>query len=210
MKLAAHELNDLNELTMSCVNSITNMAYMLQHVQDPEFKSILERHFPYHIRDYNMKASFINQTEGATKELKLFKEDGHLNDFTHSPMTQYPPVQPRTVVQDFNDREMATAYLLTLKRAGREYAYSAMEAANPELRSFHQTAFMMSCSHAYDMWQYMVTKGYYPLEQADPNMVSKIGAIYQVVPEDQEQIQQYLKQYQGQNPIAGESDQLYQ
>jgi len=210
MKLAAHELNDLNELTMSCVNSITSMAYMLQHVQDPEFKSILERHFPFHIRDYNMKASFINQTEGARKELKLFKEDGHLSDYTQSPMMQYPPVQPRTVVQDFNDREMATNYLLTLKRAGREYAYSAMEAANPELRSFHQTAFMMSCSHAYDIWQYMVTKGYYPLEQADPNMVGKVGAIYQVVPEDQEQIQQYLSKYQGQNPIAGESDQLYQ
>jgi len=28
-----------------------------------------------------------------------------------------------------NDREMATAYLLTLKRAGREYAWAAMETA---------------------------------------------------------------------------------
>lgn len=27
MKLAAHELQDLNELTMSCVNSVTSMAY---------------------------------------------------------------------------------------------------------------------------------------------------------------------------------------
>ncbi|WP_232506306.1 spore coat protein [Bacillus thermotolerans] len=91
--------------------------------------------------------------------MKLFKEDGHLSDYTQSSMAQYSPVQPRTVVEDFNDREMATAYLLTLKRAGREYAYSAMEAANPELRSFHQTAFMISCAHAYDMWQYMVKKG---------------------------------------------------
>lgn len=210
MQLAAHELMDLNELSMSCVNTITNMAYMLQHVQDPEFKSILERHFPHHIRDYNMKASFISQTEGATKELKLFKENGQLGNYTQSPAGQYPPVQPRTMIQDFNDREMATAYLLTLKRAGREYANAAMEAANPELRSFHQTAFMMSCSHAYDMWQYMVKKGYYPLEQADPNMIGKIGAMYQVVPENQEPIQQYLNKYQGQNPIAGESDQLYQ
>ena len=46
-KLAAHELHDLQELTMSCVNSITNMGYMVQHVQDQEFKSILERHFPF-------------------------------------------------------------------------------------------------------------------------------------------------------------------
>jgi len=210
MKLAAHELHDLHELTMSCVNSITSMAYMLQHVQDPEFKSILERHFPFHVRDYNMKVEFLNQTEGAKMELPLFKEQGRLSDYTTSPVNQYPPVQPRTEVQNMNDREMATNYLLTLKRAGREYAYSAMEAANPELRSFLQTAFMMSCSHAYDMWQYMVQKGYYPLEPADESMIRKIGSSYQVVPENQEIIQQAINQYQGQNPIAGQSDQMYQ
>ncbi|RFU69619.1 spore coat protein [Bacillus sp. V59.32b] len=210
MKLAAHELQDLHELTMSCVNSITNMAYMLQHVLDPEFKSILERHFPFHVRDYNMKVEFLNETDGAKMELPLFREKGTLSDYTQSPLDTYPPVQPRTMVSDMNDREMATAYLLTLKRAGREYAYSAMEAANPELRSFLQTAFMMSCSHAYDMWQYMVQKGYYPLEPADQTMISKIGTAYQVVPENQEMIHQALNKYKGQNPIAGESDQLFQ
>lgn len=45
MKLAAHELYDLNELAMSCVNSITNMAYMLQHVQDPAFKKFWKNIF---------------------------------------------------------------------------------------------------------------------------------------------------------------------
>ena len=208
MKLAAHELQDLQELTMSCVNSITNMGYMVQHVMDHEFKSILERHFPFHVRDYNMKVEFLNEMDGAKRELSLLKENGELSDFTKSPVNQYPPVQPRTMVDNMNDREMATAYLLTLKRSGREYAYSAMEAANPEIRSFLQTCFMMSCSHAYDMWQYMVKKGYYPLEPADQNMTAKIGAVYEVVPEDQEQIHQYAKQYQ--NPTHGSSEQLYQ
>ncbi|MEK5174453.1 spore coat protein [Heyndrickxia sp. FSL W8-0496] len=107
-----------------------------------------------------------------------------------------------------NDREMTTANLLTLNRAGREYAWSAMEMANPEVRSFCQTAFMMSCSHAYDMWQYMVKKGYYPLETADPAVIGKIGAMHQVIPEDHSQIQQYMTQ--NQNPIAVSSDQMYQ
>lgn len=80
--------------------------------------------------------------------------------------------------------------------------------ANPEIRSFCQTAFMMSCSHAYDMWKYMVGEGYYPLEPEDDAMVSKIGATYQVIPEDQQQIQQYIQNYQ--IPSSGSSDQLYQ
>lgn len=208
MQLAAHELHDLHELTLSCVNSITNMAYMIQHVQDPELKSMLERHFPLHVRDYNMKVEFLNDSQGAMRELPLLRENGQLGDYTQSPAGQYPPVQPRTQIQDMNDREIATAYLLTLKRAGREYAWTAMETANPELRSFFQTAFMMSCSHAYDVWQYMVNKGYYPLEAANPQMIAQIASVYQVIPENQPQIQNYVNQYQ--NPVEGQSNQLYQ
>lgn len=208
MRMAAHELHDLHELTMSCVNSITNMAYMLQHVQDTELKSIVEKHFPLHVRDYNMKVEFLTKMDGAKRELSIMKVNRQLSDFTQSPTTQYPPIQPRIMIQEMNDREMATAYLLTLKRAGREYAWTAMETANPEMRSFFETAFLMSCSHAYDVWQYMVKKGFYPLEAANQDMVSKIGSVYQIVPENQEQIQHYQAQYQ--NSTQGESNNLYQ
>lgn len=202
MQLAIHELSELSELTMSCVNSITNMGYMLDHSVDPEFKAILEKHFPFHVRDYNMKVEFLNLQQGAKKELPIFKVEGHLQNYTQSQMTQYQSVQPRTKVTDMNDREMATAYLLTLKRAGREYAWAAMEMANPEIRGFLESAFLMSSSHAYDVWQYMVKKGYYPLEQADQNMVSKVGGMYQTVPENQAIINQLGQQME---TVAGNS-----
>ena len=208
MKLAAHEAHALNELTLSCVNSITNMGYMINHVQDPEFKSILEKHLPLHIRDYNMKVEFLKKGEGATKELPLLKEDAILSQFTNMISPPAPAIQPRTLVDNMNDREMATAYLLTLKRAGREYAWNAMEMANPEIRSFCQTAFMMSCSHAYEMWQYMVKKGYYLLEEASQTMVQNMGSMYLVVPEDPSKMQDFMMNTQ--NPTAGSSDQLYQ
>lgn len=206
MRLAAHEAHALNELTLSCVNSITNMGYMISHAEDPEFKSILEKHLPLHIRDYNMKVEFLKKMEGATKELPLLKEEGILPQFTNMVSPQAPAVQPRTIVDNMNDREMATAYLLTLKRAGREYAWNAMEMANPEIRSFCQTAFMMSCSHAYEMWQYMVKNGYYLLEEANQNMVQQMGSMYTVVPENPAQ----MGLMDNQNPTAGNSNQLYQ
>lgn len=208
MKLAAHEVHALNELTLSCVNSITNMGYMMNHVQDPEFKSILERHFPLHIRDYNMKVEFLKKGEGATKELPLLKENAMLSQFTNMETPPAPAVQPRTIVDNLNDREMATSYLLTLKRAGREYAWNAMEMANPEIRAFCQTAFMMSCSHAYEMWQYMVKKGYYLLEEASLSMVQNIGSMYLVVPEDASNMQGFM--INNQDSTAGNSGQLYQ
>lgn len=178
MVLAGHELYDLHELTLGCVNSITNMGNFLLHVQDPELKSIIERHFPLHVRDYNIKVEYLKNAQGPTKELPVPDLNPVLQSFTQPPATGQP-VTPRTNAQTLNDREIATAYLLTLKRAGREYAWAAMEMAHPDLRSFLEDAFRMSCRHAYDVWQWMVQKGYYPLESGAKTSQMNIGGIYQ-------------------------------
>lgn len=182
MQLAAHEALDLHELALSCVNSVTNMACFLNQVQDAELKSILQRHFPLHVQDYNMKAEYLSKAEGATAKLPIPDIQPVLQSFTQSTMAPLP-VKPRTTVQQFNDREMATAYLLTLKRAGREYAWAAMEMANPEIRTFLEDAFRMSSHHAYDVWQWMVKKGYYPLEPAPQSTLNTLGGMYQLVQE---------------------------
>lgn len=41
MQLAVHEEHDLNELTFSCVNSITNMALFINQANGPHLKSLL-------------------------------------------------------------------------------------------------------------------------------------------------------------------------
>lgn len=43
---------------------------------------------------------------------------------------------------------------------------------------FLKDAFTMSCNHAYEVWQYMVRKGYYPLDPAPQNTLGTISAIY--------------------------------
>lgn len=72
---------------------------------------------------------------------------------------------------------------MTLKRAGREHAWSAMEASNPTVRQFLKDAFTMSCNHAYDVWQWMVNKGFYPLEPAPSSTLNTISSIYHEVRE---------------------------
>lgn len=180
MQLAAHEAQDLHELAMSCVNSITNMACFMNQAQDPELKAILQNHFPLHIQDYNMKAEYLGKMEGATSKLLVPNLQPVLQSFTQAPVSPVA-VTPRTTVQQFNDREIATAYLLTLKRAGREYAWAAMEMSNPEIRSFLEDAFRMSSRHAYDVWQWMVKKGFYPLEAASQSTINTLGGFYQIV-----------------------------
>lgn len=182
MQLAAHEAQDLHELALSCVNSITSMACFINQAQDPELKSMIQRHFPLHIQDYNMKAEYLGNLQGSTSKLQVPPLQPVLQSFTQSSMALMP-VMPRTSVQQFNDREISTAYLLTLKRAGREYAWAAMEMSNPEIRSFLEDAFRMSSHHAYDVWQWQVKKGYYPLEPAAQTTMNTLGGMYQLVRE---------------------------
>lgn len=180
MQLAAHEAQDLNELTLSCVNSITNMALFLNQVSDPELKSIILGHFDYHVKDYNIKVEYLSNPNGPTATLQVPPLNNTLPNYTKSQVSPRP-VTPRTQVTSLNDREIATAYMLTLKRAGREYAWSAMEASNPGLRSFLEDAFKMSSHHAYDVWQWMVKQGYYPLEATDQVITQTLGQSYEVV-----------------------------
>lgn len=180
MKLTPGELHNLAELCMSCVNSITNMALYQSQVNDEQLKKLLTDHFPAHIQDYNMKVKFLQEATGPNEQLNVPGLNKTLTDFTQSPVAPVP-VTPRTEVQQLNDREIATGYLLTLKRAGREYAWAAMETANPALRQFLKDAFTMCCNHAYDVWQWMAEKGYYPLCPAPQADIDAIGAFYNQV-----------------------------
>jgi spore coat protein CotF len=183
MKLAAHEVYDLHELTISCVNSITSMAMFINVVKDQELKAMIQTHFQAHIQDYNIKVEYLSNENGPSQKLKVPVLNKSLQDYIKSPASSFPSITPRTDLQEMTDREIATAYLLTLKRAGREYAWSAMEASNPGLRDFLKDAFTMSCNHAYDVWQYMVKKGYYPLEPASAETLNTLSAIYKEVKE---------------------------
>lgn len=180
MQLASHELHDLHELTLSCVNSITNMALFINAAKDTELKSLIQKHFPYHVKDYNTKVEFITLPGDKISEFKAPDITNIIKNYLNSD-TNITPVVPRTDISELNDREIATAYLLTLKRAGREYAWAAMECANPQLRTFLEEAFKMSSRHAYDIWQWMVKKGYYPLEAASAQSSGLVGSIYKPV-----------------------------
>lgn len=104
-----------------------------------------------------------------------------LESYTQSPVSDFPAATPRTDVQQHNDREIATAYLLNQKSSAKSYGNASVECANPDLRTFLENAFLNSNHHAYEIWQYMTKKGYYPLMAAADNAIQTIASIYQPV-----------------------------
>ncbi|QWU14042.1 Spore coat protein CotF [Paenibacillus sophorae] len=182
MPLGSHEAHELNELLLSCTNSIQNMALFLSQAKDPELKDMIARHYAVHVQDYNMKVEFANQSFSQdTLNVPALQMSTGISMST----SQYPPLEPKVQLQQLDDRAIATSYLLTLKRAGREYAYSAFECSTPQLRTFLEDAFRM-CSHqAFEVWQYMARKGEYPVIMASNEAINAMQQIYQSVPEQQ-------------------------
>jgi spore coat protein CotF len=182
MQLASHELHDLTELAMGCYNTIGCMAGFINQAQDPELKEILTRQFPFHVADYNLKVEFIQSQ--TTPDVNKFQPDQQvrkLPNFTNA-TAPLQTGQPRTEVQTHTDREIATAYLLNQKSSAKNYAAASVECANPDLRHFLENAFLNSNRHAYEMWQYMVKKGYYPLMHALQENTQAIAEFFQPVP----------------------------
>ncbi|EKN70665.1 spore coat protein F [Neobacillus bataviensis LMG 21833] len=182
MQLAGHEFHELSELVMSCYNTITCMSSFIEQAQDPELKQLLQGHFPKHVADYNLKAEFLqsNTTPDITKFVPT-ELHPKLSSYTQPPAPNFPPVEVRLYAQQHNDREIATSYLLNQKSAAKNYASASLESANPDLRTFFENAFLNSSRHAYDIWQYMVKKGYYPLTPAPAADIQSVGSIYPIV-----------------------------
>lgn len=179
MKLLKNEVCQLKELILSCTNTITCMSLFKNQVQDPELKEILERQFPLHIQDYNMKVEFLKENMGPQEELRIPEQISIKMNLSEK--KDALPVTPNTNTEKLNDREIATSYLLTLKRAGREYAWSAMEAGHPRLRQFLKDAFTMSCNHAYEVWDWMVNHQYYAVCPEQEEEMKKAGDTFQIL-----------------------------
>lgn len=71
MNLGTHEALELNELLMSCTNSIQSMALFLNQAKDPELKEMIGKHYPVHVQDYNMKIEFVKKMTGSTDKLNV-------------------------------------------------------------------------------------------------------------------------------------------
>jgi spore coat protein CotF len=179
MPLMTHEACELNELLMSCVNSINSMGFFMNHVQCQELKGILQKHMAAHIQDYNMKVEWA--TKGtSTQKLQVPPMPAQPNGGTHK-LPQ--PVTPNPNMTAFDDRAIATSYLLTLKRAGRDYAWASFECSDPQLRQFLEDAYTMCSRHSFEVGEYLTKRGWYPSEPASATLLQRIQQTYEPVRE---------------------------
>jgi len=176
MPLKTHEAYELNHLLMGCYNALTCMGTFLNQVQCTELKSIMERQLPAHIQDYNMKVDYAKHGMSSDK-LNVPTMPTPAVGTPKPPQSGAPSLEGKK----FDDRAIATSYLLTLKSNGQNYASSAFEADDPKLRAFLVDAFTMCCHHAYEVAGWLRKNGYYPGEPATSTYLQALGQTYEQV-----------------------------
>lgn len=184
MQLASHEFLVLSDLAMGCYNTITCLRIDIQQAQDPELKQLLQGQFPLHVKDYNLKVEFLQSN--TTPDISKFQPAAlhpKLENHLQSPVSELPKIEVRSQISQKNDREITTGYLLNQKSSALNYAKGVLECANPDLRTFLENAFLNSSRHAYDIWQYMVKRGYYPLSPAPSQDMQKVAAMFPIANE---------------------------
>lgn len=179
MQLANHEMQDLNDLIQGCASAVTCMGLYINHAQDPDLKAMIMGHHPVHIEAYNRKLGYLQGQVGESQQpMTAPVLEATLGTFNMTTMDPAPPVAPRTTAQTLDDREIAAAYLVQLKRSGREYAWAAMEMSHPDLRLLCEELFRTNSHHAFEVWQYMASRGYYPVRPAPERASQLLGGMY--------------------------------
>ena len=173
MALRGHEAYELNELLMGCVNTINSMGVFIQQAKDPELKGILQNQLAAHIQDYNIKVEWA-KTGTSSEKLKVPAMPAKMSGTPKPPQAAKPNPSGTT----FDDRAIATSYLLAVKAAGKNYASAAFEADDPQLRQFLEDAFTMSSHHAFEVAGWMSKNGYYPGEQATNTYLQMLANTY--------------------------------
>lgn len=173
MPLRAHEAYELNELLMGCVNTINSMGVFIHQAKDPELKGILQKQLDAHIQDYNIKVQWAESGNSAQK-LNVPAMPAKMSGTPPQPQE----VEPNPAGTAFDDRGIATAYLLGLKAAGRNYAWASFEADDPQLRQFLEDAFTLASHHAFEVAGWMSKHGFYPGSEAPRNYLQDLAHTY--------------------------------
>ena len=142
---------------------------------------MLETHFPVHVEDYNKKVEFVKNSETANGKLNVPELNTSIFTENINTTKTATPFTVNTNVTKLTDREIALSYFLTLKRAGKEYAITSMEATNPKLRQFLKDAYTMSCNHSYEVYEWMAKNNYYPLIVSTAEQTGDIASLYNII-----------------------------
>ncbi|MDI3297954.1 MAG: spore coat protein [Bacillota bacterium] len=183
MPITQKEAFWLNELLNGHAAAVDRLLVDANAVQDPQLRSILERHLRADQQHYNTMRSFLaqnGQVPGAVPDFNYTGQyGGGFGQQGWNPQAGYQPFQSG----DFrdhraSDRTVAVDHLERCKWHAAETLQAGLESATPQVRQ----AFLGMCKDhadmAYELFQYLHARNWYQVPAVQGEMMRPAAQAY--------------------------------
>ncbi|MEW6726541.1 MAG: spore coat protein [Bacillota bacterium] len=173
MQLGMHEAMELHEVLSGKVNMIDHHALYISEAQDPQLRSLLERHQQWMLQDYQKTLNYL-QGRGVNVSPYHIRNVGTPTYGAQGGQT----VQPHPNTRRLSDQAICTGALMLHKCGASTATVAALEAADPELRLMLTNDILSCVNMAYEIFQYMNQRGYYQVPTVDRRTMQNIANTY--------------------------------
>ncbi|WP_458412842.1 spore coat protein [Schinkia sp. CFF1] len=183
-QLGAHELMEIHEVLCNAIDGINQFQLYQPHCQDSQLQNILQNQVSFMINEYNQLVSLLsNKTNvGNMGAVRTSMNTNMRTNTNFSPtygLRNPSPNQPNTSMQQMDDRDVASGMLGCHKASATMKMHAALECADPQIRSTFIQGAKNCADQAYEVWQYMNSKGYYQVPTLKEMTTQTYSSVYQ-------------------------------
>ncbi|MFZ5652643.1 MAG: spore coat protein [Bacillota bacterium] len=188
MKFGMREAVEMFEMVRDSACMIDHFSDYINHCQDPSLRQILEKQQRHLVEEYNHKLSVMQahgldtasvlrtQSDmpvhqgGTMAAVPGMQANANIQFGIQQTGQNQSPVQART--RAISDRTIAQGALLFHKCLSSRANTAALESAEPHLRNLLSNSARTCMDMAYEMFNYMVQRGFYQTPEAPRNFIN--------------------------------------
>jgi spore coat protein CotF len=193
MQFGTREAMEMFEVIKDSVCMIDHFTDYISHCQDPALRQILENQQRHLVEEYNHKVSVMQGHGLDVTNLPRIQSavgqqgtaatvHGHTNlqfgmqagqgQTTTAQTGMGQATMGQAVTRTLNDRTIAQGALLLHKCGALRTTNAALESAEPHLRNLLANSARTCTDMAYEVFRYMVQRGFYQLPESPVNFVN--------------------------------------
>lgn len=163
MNHGGHELFDAHEAIGGLIGGMEQALFYEQHIQDPELKSMLQRHKGFQSQLYNTIVQTLKTGQDPTTPTQVYEMTEN-NDVLYG-MAPSQPKSPAQSLNEIND-ECITGFMMgALKSCASAFTTTAFETTNPVLRRVFADSIPNIIEMGYELFLYQNKHQYYQVPQ---------------------------------------------
>jgi len=192
MPFGAHETMEVHEILNEKINMINHFAMYLHSCQDPQLRSMIDRHMQTAIRSYDELVAYTHDYSAAYQKVQAYNmpqtSPQNLAYGLNNPGRVAPNTQGR-----LNDAQIAFAVLCAHKNSAKNHMSASLEAADPNVREMLMNGAVTCSNQAYEVFLLLNERGLYQVPKMDDHTAKTYLHAYQ--PMQGQQTEQPLHVY---------------